>query len=109
MLSYIQRIQMSADLNKIGGVPSQWGTDASQFSVEFMNKCHRLCDELPFYMKISLAEDGSIQFKSEDKKVLIDIYEDRISLFYVDGFSDTHLIANVKQDYLIEFLKGMCK
>lgn len=109
MLNFTDRIEMGCDINKIGGVPSQWGTYASSYSVEYMTKCHRLCDKLPFRMEVRKAEDGSIQFKSENKKVLIGIYEDRISLFYVDAFSDTHLMPNIPQDYLIDFLKEMCK
>ena len=108
-LSFCERVMMGCDINKIGGSPDQWGTEASPYSKEYMTKCHRLCDKLPFCMEVLKAEDGSIQFKSKNKKVLIGIYEDRISLFYVDAFSDTHLMPNVHQDYLIDFLKGMCK
>ena len=108
-LPFCERVMMGCDINKIGGSPDQWGTEASPYSIEYMTKCHRLCDKLPFRMSVIQAEDGSIQFKSEEKKVLIGIYEDRISLFYVNAFSDTQLIPNVPQDYLIELLKGMCK
>lgn len=70
--------------------------------------CCKLWEHLPQGSNIiQPVPDNSVQF--EHKNLRINVYDDRISLFYVDAFSDTHLMPNVPQDYLIDFLKGMCK
>ena len=112
MIHFPDRIKMGDRIKEISELKENWdGCGAKSFSETVIKRCRDLLSTLPCPMDILAGSDGSVMFETPINKIHISftVYEDRISLYYVDVFSDTHLIPNVPQDYLIELLKEMCK
>ena len=113
MIHFPDRIKMGERIKMVSELKENWNDNgALPFSQNIIKKCRELLSVLPYPMEIFPVANGSVQFEkdmSNNRFVKLNVYEDRISLFYVDAFSDTHLMPNVPQDYLIEFLKGICK
>lgn len=113
MIHFPDRIKMGEKIKEISELKENWdGCGSKSFSETVIKRCRDLLSTLPCPMDILAGSDGSVMFETpigSKKYFSITVYESRTSLYYVDAFSDTHLMPNVPQDYLIELLKGMSK
>lgn len=113
MIHFPDRIKMGDRIKEISELKENWdGCGAKSFSEPVIKRCRSLLSVLPCPMTIYAGNDDSVLFESpvnSKRHYSFKVYEDHISFYYVDAFSDTHLMPNVPQDYLIDFLKGICK
>lgn len=110
MIHFPDRIKMGNRIKEISELKENWNDNGAEpFSKDVLKECRQLLNDLPYPMEIFPVADGSVQFENDSGNISFKVYADRLTLFWIDPFADTHYFSNVDRDYLIEFLKRRCR